>query len=274
MVVPLGDAWRPGIDAWLLVLRAAGRPSTTLGLRDYQLRRLATAMADVGPWEVTGTLLVAWVASQGWQAETLRSWRSAIRSFYGWAHAAGLVDVDPSNALPAVKPSAPAPRPAPESVYRDALAAADERLRLMLRLAAELGMRRGEVARAHARDLERDLLGWTLRVHGKGDKIRSLPVPAGLAGMIRARGLGHLFPGNDHGHLSPAYVGKLVSRAMPEGWSMHKLRHRFGTVAFSVDRDLLTVQQLMGHASVETTRRYVLVLDDALRRTMAAVAAV
>jgi integrase len=184
----------------------------------------------------------------------------------------GLTDHDPSAALPPVRPAEPSPRPAPEVVYRAALAAADGRLRLMLRLAAELGMRRGEVARARADDLERDLFGWTLRVHGKGGKVRTVPLEPGLAAAVRERGPGFLFPGNDHGHLSPHYVGRLVSRAMPDGWSMHKLRHRFGTLAFSVDRDLITVQQLMGHASVETTRRYVKVPADSLRRTVAAVA--
>lgn len=266
--------WTEAIAAWLLALRAAGRPKSTIGLRSYQLRRLAAAMAPAGPWEVTGEQLVAWVGAQDWARETRRSWRAGFRGFYRWAHGMGYVATDPALALPSVDPRPPKPRPAPEDVYRLALALSDDRVRLMLRLAAELGMRRGEVARAHRGDLERDLTGWTLRVQGKGDRLRRLPVSDGLAAAIRARGDGYLFPGNDGGHLSAPWVGKLVSRAMPEAWAMHSLRHRFGTVAYDVDQDLFAVQELLGHASPVTTRLYVLVPQERLRRTVLAVAAV
>jgi integrase len=270
--MPDHEGWAGAISLFLLTLRAAGRPPTTLYLRGYQLRRLAAAL-DCAPWEVTGDQLVTWLGSQGWGAETLRSWRSAIRGFYRWAHAAGYVEHDPALVLPSVKPSDPDPRPAPEEAYRLALARADDRLRLMLRLAAELGMRRGEVARAHADDLERDLTGWTLRVVGKGRRVRRLPLTDALAAAIRRQGRdGYLFPGNIDGHLSPAWIGKLVSRALPGAWTMHKLRHRFATMAYSVDRDLVTVQELLGHASLVTTRRYVRPPEDAARRLVAAVA--
>ncbi|MDT4934060.1 MAG: integrase/recombinase XerC [Pseudonocardiales bacterium] len=264
--------WLDAIAAFLTALRAAGRPDTTIGLRHYQLRRLAAAMAPSGPWEVTGEQLVEWVGGQSWGREYRRSWRSAIRGFYRWAHGAGYVERDPALALPSVDPRPPKPRPAPEDAYRLALASADDRVRLMLRLAAELGMRRGEVARVHNDDLERDLAGWTLRVNGKGERLRRLPISDGLRAAIAKRGAGYLFPGNDAGHLSPAYVGKLVSRTLPGAWAMHSLRHRFATLAYSLDRDVFTVQELLGHASPVTTRLYVQVPVDSMRRTVLAVA--
>lgn len=264
--------WAGAIAAWLVVQRAAGRPASTLYLRGYQLRRLADDVAPVGPWELDGAQLVEWIAAHGWAGETLRSYRSAVRSFYRWAHAAGHVAVDPALMLPSVRPSLPSPRPAPEDAYRLALAKSDDRVRLMLRLAAELGLRRGEVARVNAEDLERDLSGWSLRVQGKGGRVRRVPLTGALAAAVRRCGPGWLFPGRDGGHLSAAYVGRLVSRALPEAWAMHSLRHRFATVAYSVDRDLLTVQALLGHASPVTTRLYVLPDDAAARRTVAAVA--
>jgi len=271
-VVRVPAGWRGWIEAWLVSLRAAGRPDTTIRLRRYQLERVAEDFGPVHPGTVSGDALVAWMGSQDWQAETRRSWRSALRSFYGWAHASGRCNCDPSLALPPVKPSVPNPRPAPEDAYQAAASDVDERVRLMVRLAGELGLRRGEVARLHARDLERTALGWTLLVHGKGGRIRLLPIDAGLAGVIRRRGFGFVFPGNDHGHLSPHWVGKLVARALPAGWAMHSLRHRFGTVAYAQDRDLLTVQQLLGHVSPVTTQRYVQLPAESLRATVAAVA--
>jgi integrase len=266
--------WGAAITLWLVALRAAGRPETTLGLRGYQLRRLSAALLPLGPFRVSSDDLIEWVSGQDWSNETRRSWRSAIRGFYRWAHGVGYVDADPALALPSIKPKPPQPRPAPESVYRQALAQSDDRVRLMVRLAAELGMRRGEVARVHARDVEENLDGWSLVVHGKGDRTRRLPIPTELADAITDRAAGeYLFPGRaGGGHLSAPYVGKLVSRVMPEAWSMHRLRARFATLAYSVDRDLFTVQQLLGHASPVTTRLYVEIPDESMRNTVQAVA--
>lgn len=264
--------WGDAIAQWQLSLRAAGRRPATVKLRGYQLRRVAAELSR-SPADVTGLDLLAWVGSQGWDRETLRSWRSALRGFYGWAHGAGLVDVDPSRVLPAVKPSEPNPDPVPEDEYRLALARADDRVRLMLRLGANLGMRRGEIARAHSRDLRRDLFGWSLVVHGKGGKTRTVPVPPALAATIRDRGAGYLFPGAVDGHLSAHWVGKLVTRTIPGRWTTHSLRHRFGSAAMAHEHDLAVVQDLLGHASPVTTRRYVLIPAERLRRTVEAVAA-
>ena len=269
-----GVSWADAVSAFLVALAAAGRPRSTIKLREYQLLRVAAAMMPAGPWAVTGAELVDWVGSQGWGAETLRSWRSALRGFYRWGHACGYVEIDPALALPAVKPADPNPRPAPEDAYRWALASSGPRTRLILRLAAELGLRRGEVARVRVEDVERDLSGFTLRVVGKGGRVRRLPLTDALAAAIRRHAAGAggwLFPGQVDGHLSAQYVGKLAARALPDAWAMHSLRHRFATAAYGVDRDLLTVQALLGHASPVTTRLYVRVPADSLRATVTAV---
>jgi len=193
---------------------------------------------------------------------------SSLRSFYGWGRVMGHIDVDPSTDLPKVQPGTPRPRPAPELVYREALLRADDRERLILRLAAEVGLRRAEIAQVHSDDLERDLLGWSLVVHGKGQRERVVPIPTALAVQLRERGYGWAFPGSDHGHLSPRWVGKLSTRLLEGKWTLHTLRHRFATQAYNIDRDLFVVQTILGHASPATTRRYVRVDDDRLRATV------
>lgn len=263
--------WSGAVASWLLALRAAGHPETTVALRAYQLGRLGRDVAPTGPWELSGAQLVAWLGSQGWQPATLRSSRSAVRGFYRWAHGLGYVDVDPSLVLPRVAPTRPNPHPTPEDAYRAALARSDARVRLMLRLAGELGLRRGEVARVRSEDLELALNGWMLVVLGKGARVRRLPITPGLRGLVRDAGPGWIFPGAVGGHLSAKWVGTLVARALPPGWSMHSLRHRFATAAHSIDRDLLTVQELLGHASPVTTRMYIRLSDERLRLTVAAV---
>jgi len=223
---------------------------------------------------VSGDDLVTWAGGKAWAAETRRSWRSSLRGFYGWAEATGRVDRSPADALAAVRPSEPHPRPAPDVAVRAALACAEPRVRLMIRLAAELGLRRGEVAQVHRADLEEDLLGWSLLVHGKGGRERTVPMGDDLARAVRVATLdGWAFPGRIDGHLSPRYVGRLVADALGNGVTMHQLRHRFATMAYAVDTDVLVVQRLLGHASPATTQRYVRTDDTAARRTVKAVAA-
>lgn len=138
----------------------------------------------------------------------------------------------------------------------------------MLRLAAEAGLRRGEVARLESSDLIEDLVGYSLRVVGKGERVRIVPLKDDLAREVRLSvrdGRAYLFPGKDNGHLSPGYVGKIISRLLPEGCTMHALRHRFATRVHNATGDLLTTQQLLGHASPATTQLYVLIAQDRLR---------
>ena len=153
----------------------------------------------------------------------------------------------------------------PEDILNAALAAADDRVRLMLQLASREGLRRGEIARVHSDDLTRDLGGSSLLVHGKGGAERIVPVGDDLARMLRHLPYGWAFPGAIDGHLSAARVGELVSAVLPRGWSAHPLRHRFATVTYAGCHDLLTVQQLLGHSRPETTQLYVQLPDDSLR---------
>ena len=97
-------------------------------------------------------------------------------------------------------------------------------------------------------------------------------MPDNLAMLLRRQPEGWLFPGNYNGHLSPRYVGTLISRLLPAGVTMHALRHRFATRAYSVNRDVFAVQQLLGHASPATTRRYVQLQDSVMRQLVEAVA--
>ena len=127
----------------------------------------------------------------------------------------------------------------------------------MVHLAARAGLRRGEIARVQRDDVTRDLVGWSLLVHGKGGRERLVPLVGDLAVMLRERPDGFIFPGDDGGHLSAPRVGELVSEVLPSGWTCHTLRHYFATNAYRATHDLLVVQRLLGHAKPETTAGYV-----------------
>lgn len=264
-------SWDTG--GWVALQRAAGRPETTIQLRAYHVGRAAKALAPVTADVVTVEQLVDWLASESWAPETRRSYRASLRAFFTWAQATGLRSDNPGVALPTVMVPRGVPRPAPEAVFREAMARAPERVQLMIELAGVCGMRRGELARARRDHVVRDLVGWSLVVYGKGGHVRRVPLPDRLARRLLALPHGFLFVSERDGEpLTAGHIGVLVSRALPEGWSCHSLRHRCGTVAYHATTDLRAVQELLGHAKPETTARYTLVRDDQLRRCVEATA--
>lgn len=274
MIVP--QKWQLAIDDWTMWMRAASRPATTLYIRGYQIRRFAAETVTVDPWTVTSGDLVNWIGDHDWSPESRRSYRSVLRSFYSWGHADGRISFNPAVMLPSVPLPVRSPRPAPEEVWHGALERCDDRLRLMVLLGVRLGLRRGEICKVHSEDVVTSPLGWSLRVTGKGRRQRVLPLAGELRELLAACPRGYVFPGqiiegSDHrgGHLSPGYVGKLVSKELGPGWTTHTLRHRFATVAYAGKRDLFAVQTLLGHARPETTMGYVQLPDESLRAAVA-----
>lgn len=258
--------WRELTDQYLTSLRAAGRRPSTVRLHAHYLRLLARHARS--PRTITLQALERALAVDRWSPETRKSARSVFVGFCRWLHGMGYLDADPSRMLRPVRVPAGKPRPIPEAELRRALGMADRRERSMLLLGAHGGLRAGEIAVVHTRDLSGDVL----YVTGKGGKTRIVPlIDDELIAAIRAAA-GWLFPGRTDGHLSSGHVTVLMSRLLPDHWTTHTLRHRAGTRAYAGTRDLLAVGELLGHARPETTQRYVLMPADALRAAAAAAA--
>lgn len=269
---PLPPAWADAIADYLAHAAAGGAPATTRRTRRDHLAHLARSV-DVGPAELTAVELLDWFAVQDWAPETRRGRRTTMRGFFAWACTSGLRDDNPALILPRVRASDPDARPAPDRVYLEAVMRAEPRVQLWLRLAGEAGLRRAEIARIHAHDLTDDLLGTSLLVHGKGRRKRLVPLSPSLAAELTAAideaGGGYAWPGRHGGHITPEHLGKLMARQLDGEWTAHTLRHRFAARAYRVDRDVFAVQELLGHASPATTRRYVPRADaEHLRRTV------
>lgn len=252
----LNQEWITAIEGFLAWDRAGGKRTTTNNARRQHLQHLARRVT-VGPWAVTADILLDYLGAQEWANETRRGRRTSFDRFYKWGLYRGFVTVNPVDPVPAVRMVQATARPAPDRAYHEALMRSSPRERIMLRLAAEVGLRRGEVAVAHTRDIMEDLVGRSLVVHGKGGRTRIVPLPGSLGRTLAALEPGYFFPGQDDGHLSPRYVGKLIRDLLPDQWTMHTLRHRFATRLYAHTRDLLGVQGMLGHATPTTTRRYV-----------------
>lgn len=269
IIAHLPPTWRTAIEGFADWLITAGRAIGTRKLRCGHIRALAEALPAQRPEDLELDDLVGYLAARQWAAETRRSHRSSLVKFFGWLYVSGRRGDNPAALLPTVAVPQAVPRPAPERVLRAALVAADDRARLMVALAAFGGLRRGEIATTRGdnilEDLSEDDDGYSLRVTGKGGRVRIVPLPDGVAHAVLARGEFWTFPGAIDGHLSPSRVGEIVSALMPDNWSAHTLRHRFASAAYAGDRDIRAVQELLGHASVRTTQIYTAVPNGARR---------
>lgn len=262
--------WRESIEGWTDTLRAAGLSAQTIKSRRYKMVHLATLLMPSGPKDVTTEQIVQAFARQQWKPETRKAYRNTISSFFRWLHKSGRRSDDPSLDVPRVKKPHAHPRPCPDRYIAAAMEKATSSEKLMIRLGAECGLRRGEIARVHSDNVVADSAGRSLIVRGKGDKQRIVPLPDDLAGIIMdARG--YLFPGRFGGHVEESYIGDHISRLLPDGYAAHTLRHRFATTAYAATHDLFVVAELLGHESVETTEHYVAMPDGRLREATAAV---
>lgn len=257
-LLPIPLAWEEPLREWERYLVAMGRAHRTVDTRIKHLRTFARAV-DTAPENVRETTITLWAGEQNWAPETRHSWYSSLRLFYRWF--TPQTGVNPTTILVSIRRPTPPPRPAPDTAITDTIQTANARTALILRLAGELGLRATEISVLHTRDIQlTDDTGWaSLIIHGKGGRQRLIPMPPSLvtAAIKQAEHGGWVFPGNLNGHLSPRWIGKLAARALPDNWTLHTLRHRFATTAYNEGgKDLLAVQKALGHASIETTKRY------------------
>lgn len=249
-------------------LRACGHPVGTIeqytGWPRRLLRDTATPAADL-----TDAQLVGWLASHDWAPNTRRKAVQGLRQFWAWMIATGRCDHDPTTVLKTIRGATPIPRPTPEDVYEQALGGLAGEDWWRLRLAAETGLRRAELAAVHSDDVTRGTLGWMLWVDGKGRRQRHVPMPDDLALWVRSLD-GWVWPSPLGGHMIPSAVGKRYRRMLGGRWTTHTLRHRYATRAYAAHHDIEAVRTLLGHESVRTTQIYIATADRQLRTVAAA----
>lgn len=265
------ESWREPLRLFAQVQVSAGRTRSSVKLRDYHLRRFASRVGRP-PFDVTADDLAAHLATRGWSRNTKRAVRASMRAFYAWATATERMAKDPARTLLPVTPDAGKPRPAADAAIDSALLHAGPDVSLMIRLAAYAGLRCCEIAKVHSDHVSArpspDGTLYSLRIAGKGEKVRVVPIPSAVAHELTDRD-GLAFPGQIEGHLSAGYVSKLISAQLPEGVTSHMLRHRFASKAYAGSKNLRAVQELLGHATISTTQVYTYVDDDELRKAAA-----
>lgn len=202
-----------------------------------------------------------WLDSLAIQPKSRYVYISNLAAFYAWAVLEEHLDQNPTVRVRRPRLSRNLPRPAPTLTVHDALDAAEPRVVAMIALGAYEGMRVHEIAKARVEDLLLADDPPMVRISGKGDKERLVPLHDDVLAALAVYGIprsGWLFPSPYSGPLSPSYTGKLIAAALSglERVTTHQLRHWFGTETYRFCRDIRVVQELMGHATPATTAIY------------------
>lgn len=149
-----------------------------------------------------------------------------------------------------------------------------KRDRALLSVLLYHGLRREELCLLKVRDIHARRGVPHLRIHGKGNKLRYLPLHPGSAGRIHTylEAAGHgttpaapLFQPvrrNTGAGLTADGVYKVVldyaarARIGLQGFGVHSLRATAATNALEHEADIAKVQEWLGHANIATTRIY------------------
>lgn len=254
------------IGGWLAWLETGNVARSTLRMRWYALRAFAT---HHNLTDVTGLDIQHYIARLPGGPYSRQSHLAALRSFYKWASISGWVEADPTRLLHSIRVPDGVPKPVPEDVLARAfrLATDDPDVTLMLTLGAYQGLRRAEIAAFSSLDVVGD---W-LHVLGKGRKVRRLPIHSRLMPLLTFTGPAFPAMRGKGLHVHPDTISVRLATVL-EGYTAHSLRHRFATRAYAATHDVRAVQQLLGHASLETTMRYVFSADDSLAAAVRSVA--
>ncbi len=196
------ETWSKSADAvaeHLTTLHTRNLRPATIAQRHAALRRLAehahpTPLLELGLAELT-----AWTSRPALSIETQASEISHVRSFYRWAHAAGLVDHDPAAQVQ--RPQVPRrhPQPVDRAEVLAAIEQAPDRVRPWLSLAAYAGLRCHEIAQLRREDLLTHQDAPMLVAGGHdGQRRRLVPVDQVLAAELETLPpAGWLFPRRD-----------------------------------------------------------------------------
>lgn len=224
---------------------------------------------------------VAQLHGNGLSGRSLARLLSATRSFYRYLAREGVVEQNPALAVQAPKPG----RRLPQTLDVDQISAlldqpaltgktdADEPLLVrdlaMMELLYSSGLRVSELAALDVTDP--DLRDGSVRVVGKGQKTRELPIGrkaiAALERWLPLRNqLAHLdepalFVGKQGRRLGVRAIEQRLRRSGEQAGVSgrvypHRLRHSFASHLLESSADLRAVQELLGHADIATTQIY------------------
>ncbi len=195
---------------------------------------------------------------------------ASIRVFTRWSVARGFIESDPASQIKSVKEVAKPPRWLDRKEVHSLQRAAEKgepRDLAILLLMLNTGLRVSEVAGLTLGDLKISDRKGEMVVRGKGQKVRTVPLNAGIRKVLRAYlenrpKVKHdsLFVGQKGEPLGKQgiqyQIRLMAEQAKLDGVSPHSLRHTFAKNLVDAQVSLDQVATLMGHTNLTTTARY------------------
>lgn len=199
---------------------------------------------------------------------------SSLRSFYKYCLREGKLEKSPLAGIKALKQPKPLVKFVTEAdINKVSFPETDDfptrRDQLLFELLYQTGMRQAELR--SLRDVDVDKFGMVLKVHGKRNKERLIPLSREMVNLIGQyqsmrdatfESKADRLLLNDKGEeMSPYYVYDKV-HSMLEGVSTlkqkspHVLRHTFATHLLDEGASLVAIQKLLGHQDLATTQVY------------------
>ena len=249
-----------------------------------------TRLSDDITWQTVDTDIIRdWMENmmdKGNSSASINRRLSALRSFYRYAMARGLVSKNPAYGVVGPKKEKTLPYFVKESQMDNLLDEAnwgvsyeDLRNRMILMVFYETGVRLSELV-----GLNDNSISWpekVLRVIGKRNKERVVPLGDKLLRELTdyvsvrdrcvERRSNALFLTKDGERAKPAQVRFMVERNLRKFCTLkkvspHVLRHTFATAMLNHGADLESVKRLLGHESLTTTEVYTHVTFEQLKR--------
>ena len=242
------------LDEFIISLRSKGDRPCTITWYKSIIGRLAKTYKElpesVGPIE-------GFMGASEISLESRRSTIRALRAFYRWTKKRY------KTKNPMLQVAMPSRRR--QTIYY--LSAAElcilialpmsPRDKILIMLLVDTGIRIGE-----ALNLTReDIMDEVILVNGKTGQ-REVPISAEVRDQLRQLpNRGYLFHGTK-GRLGQTGAYHIVRKALKRAgvhakkWGAHTLRHTFGRQYILAGGDLVSLQRILGHASVRTTQIY------------------
>lgn len=248
-------------------------------MRDLKLFEEATrhlcGLHEVRPAHIENFLKLL-KEKRGLGPRSLNRKLAVLKSFYRWMFAKGHVDHNPMEAFRSVKEPERLPIYLTQAevtrllAYTRALCNTPrgKALHAIVSLLYYTGMRVSELVSLNLTDLQEDGGRYTVRIRGKGDKERLVPVHPKAYEAVRLYLAAR--PDSESAAIFVSSTGQRLRRqevnallkplakklGLGNKLTPHKLRHSFASHLIQSDYDITIVAELLGHASLNTTRIY------------------
>ena len=227
--------------------------------------------------EVTAAMVKSYLVrlkEQGLANRSINRKLTTLRTYYKYCLREGLMDKTPMTGIKSLKQEKVLPKFIPEhDINKVSFAEGDDfasrRDALLFELLYQTGMRQAELR--GMRDADIDRASMTLKVHGKRNKDRLVPLSPQMISMIDqyqtlrdanfANKADRLLLNDKGEEMSPYYIYNKVHQMLENVTTLkqkspHVLRHTFATHLLDEGASLVAIQNLLGHEDLATTQIY------------------